>query len=82
MQNAGNLVMCNIVLTPSPFFPVPFQGKGGPNLSNQALNQSKISFAKKKTLLVFRVFFSTTCGWLPKCFPTIVLVKSDRKLTL
>lgn len=58
MQNPGNLVMCNIVLAPSPFSPVPFQSKRGPNLQNQALNHSQVSFPKKETLLVFRGFLA------------------------
>lgn len=56
MQNPGNLVMCNMVLAPSPFSPIPRQSKRGPNLPNQVLNHSKVSFPKKETLLAFRVF--------------------------
>lgn len=58
MQNPGNLVMHNIVLALYPFSPIPFQSKRGPNLPNQALNHSQLSFPKKEILLVFRIFLA------------------------
>lgn len=58
MQNTGNLVMYNIVLSLSPFSPIPFQSKRGPSLPNQALNHSQLSFPKKEILLVFRTFLA------------------------
>lgn len=50
--------MCNIVLAPSPFSPISFQSKRGPNLLNQVLNHSEVSLPKKETLLVFRGFLA------------------------
>lgn len=58
MQNPGNLVMYNILLAVSPFSPIPFLSKRGPNLPNQALNHSQLSFPKKEILLVFRIFLT------------------------